>query len=324
MSLVTKDGCATTLERKRRGPHRARSLALWGYWAALGCAVSEQAELLDQEPVASAASSSGGTTGDLSGAASTAGAGTSGGLAGSGGAGKSGANSPAGCSHAAGGVGAGGESNPAGGASAGSPSFAGAAGAPGACTPGATLAGAPINDSEALNAQGNDYIQTTSSGWFLYFDEGHAGTIAPSASMPLLGVVAGNGGSVFRVTGTALAVDFWGAGAGLWVSPCVDTTAVTGVTFWLKSDRPVVVSVMTPATTPVSGGGTCTGPCIANSAASLPAKPQGETVMLPLTSFAGGSAALDRSRITGVIFTINAPGGAAWSFDVQLDDLGVY
>jgi hypothetical protein len=29
-------------------------------------------------------------------------------------------------------------------------------------------------------------------------------------------------------------------------------------------------------------------------------------------------------EITGFIFTINAPGGSAWSFDVKLDDIGVY
>jgi hypothetical protein len=223
-----------------------------------------------------------------------------------------------------GGVGVGGTNSAAGSPTAGSPSLAGAAGSSGACTPGATLVGAPINDTEALNAQGNDYIQTTSSGWFLYFDQDHTGTVMPTPTMPQLGVVAGNGGNVFRVVGTALAVDFWGAGAGLWVSPCIESTALTGVKFWIKSDRAVVVSATTPATTPVSGGGICIEPCVANSAAALPAKPQGEIIMMPLSSFAGGSAPLDRSKLTGLIFTVNAPGAAAWSFDVQFDDLGVY
>lgn len=192
------------------------------------------------------------------------------------------------------------------------------------CTPGATLLGAPINDAEDLNAQGHDYVQTTSSGWFVYYDEVSAGTVVPSKANPAQGILPGNGGNVFRGVGSGLAAGFWGAGFGLWVNPCIDTNGTSGVKFWLQNDLPVVIELMTPATTAIAGGGTCAADCRGNSAAPLPPSPNGGPVMLPYSAFSGGSAPFDPKRLTGIIFTVNAPGGAPWNFDISVDDFGLY
>ncbi len=105
-----------------------------------------------------------------------------------------------------------------------------------ACTLAGALAGIPIFDAEQLNAAGNDYLQTTASGFFLYSDLQHVGTVTPPAAMPVLGVMPGHAGNLFRSTGMALAADFWGVGVGFWVSPCLNVTPITGVSFWLRSD----------------------------------------------------------------------------------------
>ena len=191
------------------------------------------------------------------------------------------------------------------------------------CESVSTLNG-PLNDNEGtVPSTGGDVNGLFASNWYVFRDVNHTGTITPAAMKD--GITSDHGGHAFAFAGRDLHQDFWGAGLGMYVEPCVEAGSKTGVQFWLKNDRPVDVSITTLETTSISDGGTCTNSCSANKTSfPVPVSSGGTTVQLAFASFSGGSAALNKSAITGLVFTVNKPNNSAWAFTVAVDDIGFY
>ncbi len=189
-------------------------------------------------------------------------------------------------------------------------------------TPAVATAGV-FNDLEGVDASGNEFQNDISSGWYLYGDT-KSGTVTPAFTTPKDGIKAGNGGMVFEVTGASMAADYWGVGAGMWLTPCLDASALTGLTFWVKSDAAVKIELANPGTTSTTYGGECTAVSCTANGTTTPANASGSVVQLPFTSFTGGTTTFDASKLHGIVFTVSAPGGAPWNFDVALDDIGFY
>jgi hypothetical protein len=171
----------------------------------------------------------------------------------------------------------------------------------------------------------------TGGGFYIYQDktEGKAGTTTPDAT-PAVPVITpeegGYAGKGLHFVGEGFAADSWGAGMGIWLDPCLDPSAATGVSFYVNSDVALRVGVVTPETQSTEFEGTCTlgDSCKNNTVAVADTGGEWAIVELEWTEFAGGTVMpLDPTGVTGIDIGIAPPAGTAaeWGFDVFIDDV---
>lgn len=145
----------------------------------------------------------------------------------------------------------------------------------------------------------------------------YAGFWAGGTPTPALDILAGHGGNYGMTVSATQATGTW-AGIGTWMNPvtCLDATAFTGVSIWVKGSTPTgkfELAVLTEDTTlPDSmnpaAGGTCTGSCKSPTASDLPVTADWAQVTIPWAMFVGGMngttpVTLNGDKITG--FGIN-------------------
>lgn len=145
----------------------------------------------------------------------------------------------------------------------------------------------------------------------------YAGFWAGGTPTPTLEILAGHGGNYGMTVSATQATGTW-AGIGTWMNPvtCLDATAFTGLSIWVRGSTPTgkfELAVLTEDTTlpdamNPAAGGTCTGSCKAPTASDLPVTADWTQVTVPWAMFAGGMngttpVTLTGDKITG--FAIN-------------------
>ncbi len=184
-----------------------------------------------------------------------------------------------------------------------------------ACAGAMTVTGGVITDMEVSAAM------FTGGGYYIYSDTA-GGTTTPTGAT-ITPEAGGHVGNALHFSGTGFPSTSWGAGVGIWLT-CVNASGVDGISFWMKNDVPVKVSVSQPSTQAVMYGGTCTATnCTNNAAPNVAANASWTQVDVQWSSFTGGTAPLESNHITGIDFQIPMPAGttADWGFDVSVDDV---
>jgi hypothetical protein len=130
-------------------------------------------------------------------------------------------------------------------------------------------------------------------------------------------------GKAFQLFGYDFVPGSWGAGVGLYMD-CIEANTATGITFFVKSDVTVRVSVTIPQNQPFFDGGECQGDysvCVQNYV-DLGPSPEFSQVTLLWGAFQGGKPGFfDPARIVGINFQALFPGSG---FSLSVDELEFY
>jgi hypothetical protein len=181
--------------------------------------------------------------------------------------------------------------------------------------------------------------------------ENSAGTTTRSPTYSLTIASGGANASMWAAHAANTATADWGGGIGLWMG-CIDASAYTGLTFWVKgtgATNMMTVSLATEDTSPpdpmdprkggncenVPAGSTCSGP-----SASVAFTAEWTQVMLPWDFFAAGVGAAGVAvpatgdKLTGLSFVAQmsyvpnpADDGGTYvpepgAFEISIDDIG--
>jgi hypothetical protein len=180
-------------------------------------------------------------------------------------------------------------------------------------------------DSAWSFALGGDSSVGVLAGTFVYGDE-------PSGLPETFEMVAGHD-STYALSISDTLADEYGGGMGLWITACLDATAFSGISFWVRGNAPTgnaKLTVLMEETTfdtpadPEGKVGTCSADteegCI-HPGAEFEVTDSWTEIQIPWSEFAGGSAdntpvTVDGHNIWQIQFDI----GLVWEADTETNE----